>query len=359
MAERIETLQPPSRTYTDEELDAAGEEARQLMKLKSINNVAQLLCYARQLYMIGKVMLQQTVQAADGSEVGFEAIVRAMNHFAHSDPENTSEAMLAKKLPHVIEVLKIKQQLDAERAAEEDAQQQKTEDMRRREQEITLASLGLPPLSRKKSVVLAGHPGVLRFVLGRILSDALAENGHSEKDRVPRFANVAIRLVHKLRQAELSAKKDKLSVDVGVNSWLATAANWRTFDRAIMPWLKQLRGNRVDLLLAEDAVSLYSGFAQASTFHAVASVQQALRKWGDASGTGIVLGVQTAELSPTLPDEAAVDELRKYARLHVLSAVPAEGEQAETHFYIKLDGNVIHTVDRKIVLEARSSEDAE
>ena len=350
------TVPVPKDQYTEEEVAEGKASAKELMKDAEVNCIAQVLYYSRQLYAMGRHMLHDRMQKRKGSECAEETIVRAMA--AKADQGFDSRDLLKALTEIVLPIVKVEND-DRNAALDAEEKKLKITDEDRRRGQLMPTGISYNPddqlLPRPTTLALYGHGKAVQFVLDQIVNAALVKPETSSIKK-----NVVLRLIEDLVPQLANRQRDKQHVEIGLSQWLNSARSFKVLDKELSPWKRQLLGERVDMVMIDDAWlgqnDLSTNMAR-SRARLAADAQRVFRKWANQEGAALVVGVQlAADPANFVPqvdmEEAGWDELYAHTLLRRVDVVHALGTQFETHYRLLVDGREAFTVE-KIVIDGK------
>lgn len=285
-----ETLQVPEVEFSPEEREAAKAEATRLIASDpEVNLTCMVLMAARQLYSMARVILQRRLGEVTASAATEEILVQAMANKAEA--EFTDEELRNKYtslVPLFFQKEMARNEVQAREAEIDDAKQA---DAQRRGTAIPLgfSALGVSELARSKSLLLAGHPKAVQYLLDRVILTA-----KSAEDTVGPKTVIAhiLKTLYTHTDVTKANNRDKTYVKIGINQALGSGNSLKKFDQLLANWRRLTYKNRVDLLVIDDVAQLYTaGVSGRGSGRNADSANRHVRKWADAAGCAVVAGV--------------------------------------------------------------------
>lgn len=297
-----ETVRLPAESAVAEmsEADVAKVKTTALALLQgdiSVHNACINLVIARRLYNVALQALNRSMDRLQKEQAVELFLVEAMKHQAAQEFTRADllDQFSRSTLPWLSTELREEKDREIKLAAGEAA----AEEIWRRDQIIPIAfepepkwdtrsSHGLPGIGRKKTMVLAGHPGAVRCVLDLLMSFALRlkESPQFQRPSVLRLADELVQ--HNV----LHSRESLIFRKLGVNRWLHAGRSVKVLHETVHPFLGSLVRNRIDLCLVDDLAQLIEPpVAGLEPWVVAGTAQRIAHKWALESGCALVCGV--------------------------------------------------------------------
>ena len=314
-----------SENYSEEQLREIEKKAEKAIRDDLIRDASVILLKARQLYTVGLQALSRRCGELNVLSEVESVLVQSMKHAGMQEftREELMNAVKDQVLPWL--VAEIHDQHNREKelvAAEEEAA-----DKARREKWLPLdvtptydwkwhSSSG-PELPRTESLVFAGHPGAVKWMLDRACQKLLLQ---LDKPTV-------LRMIAALKQHNVVRRRDDQNqlFELGSNKWAHEARSLKSLSEALQPFLGFLHNDSVDAVIVDRLDMLNDRFIKSvdrPSWVDAGNAHRHLRKWADEYGCGIIAGIPVGAdaRSPTTAWEGielddSWDQLKEHTHL--------------------------------------------
>ena len=287
----------------NEKLRFAKKAQSLIEKDVEVQSACVTLLASYQLYNVALAALNRRIDDLSEDAVVERILIDSMRNAAGKRDISRSD-VLKKIHEHVLPWIVAEIAAEREREDEVSKEELEARDEARRQLPVPLglkpsrswenpAGIEGPCVERTKSLVIAGHPGVVKFLLDKVFQAALRPAGGSE------FRPSVLRLVSEMRNHNVirNRKNRKQSCEVGVNRWLHLARSEKIVAQTLQPFVDFLRGPQVDLLVIDDLAQItkeVKGGANQPQARAGRG-HRYIRKWADQVGCAVVAGLPFGE----------------------------------------------------------------
>ncbi len=310
---------------TDEELQAIAERSQKLAEKDfPVQSCCVTLLLARQLYYAGLQSLRDRMtELKHTPEDGIEAhLVKSMAEAAKGPFER--QTIMDKLSKHTMSWLA------ATIASENEAERRRIKgdeevlDQHRREQEVDIGYCWdhpdgpeLKTLGRKRTVVLAGMGGAVKYLLG--LAVKTLRNTKANGPTAP--APSAIQLVLDENRDITKKRGGATYRTISYSRWNRKLTNGGQTTKILQPFLRNMRKMAIDLLIIDDLSQVMPpGIVGASAPRVAGQALRHLRHWADEVGCGILAGLPLPK-SQSVPDigsDSDFEQLEVYSELRAV-----------------------------------------
>lgn len=336
--DHVEAVAPLAEAEpTDEELQQLRDKASQFMKKDRETTAASAtLLLARRLYSTAMYSLQTRAKAAKVDERVVSYIVGAIGQQAMAPFERASllEEIAEGTIPWLTAEIADANARE-QKAAKSQAQQT---DEQRRKTPLPLpfqlhADSPMPPvLPRLAPQAVAGSAMQVTAVLSRIAD--LAEKANK----------TTLRLVPGTRPTSGFTRKNVLTHEVGINTWLQAGSSFGRFIELVDRVRPSFQGGKLDLIVIDNPRGLYEDYNAFDIEQQAAHGLKILKKVCERFGCAAVLGVPVTdkpvfnvwEAYEDVADSYSWRQLSTYARCVQLKTLGTVAEHDDGPAYVLL-----------------------
>ena len=298
--------EPENVEYTKEEVEEIRETAKKLMgdakkADPTVINVAMTMLASRQMYMAALYDMEERLRELEVSNRdGVRQTIADAMQYQAQQPFVRSE-LLDKIQMHVIPYFVATVQSEKGEEERREKERARLEDEERRERHIPI---GFPivqdlpedakEMERERTLILAGHPGAVKFLLRRAVETALLQKATS---KVPKLKVLHLSCYDKgYRNKTKRPNQDKTHIVIEERVWKYQLTGAQAWTKFIFPWQRQMRKQSIDLLVVDDITQLMEPrMATVPPGKVAAQAHRHLRRWADAAGCAVLCGYPVEE----------------------------------------------------------------
>lgn len=310
---------------TDEELEAIAAESQKLAEKDfAVQSCCVTLLLARQLYYAGLETLRGRMEELKHKpEDGIEAhLVKSMAEAAKGPFER--QTIMDKLSKHTMSWLAatIASENEAERRRR--AGVEEALDTHRRTLEVDIGFRWVHPddqelrtISRKRTVVLAGPGGAVKYLLDRALETLRATKDAGPTAPVPK----CMRLVLDENRDVTKKRSGNTYRAVSYSQWNRKLKNPNQVVKVLQPFLRNMKQMAIDLLIIDDLSQVMPpGIVGAAPARTAGQALRHLRNWADEVGCGILAGLPmpNRQSVPEFGSDDDFSQLEVYSELRVV-----------------------------------------
>ena len=352
---------PVDKPMTKEEVEALEEAVKKVMEDKWVSGACSVMLAARRIYMATLVDLDNRLKEMKKlkDRDGVRTIITDnLANFARKTPytrQDVTKAVQNVVLPWLMAT----QQAEDEIARVEAAVAEKEAEERLQGVDIPIGfahtfddTTGfVNSVTRQKTLVLMGHTGAVKLLLGlaKVAALKVKETQNAPKMRVmhlssfdPGYRNVSRR-----------ANRDRLEVTLGPDQWQGKFGNTKACGRFMSTWVRMLKKGRVDLLIIDDLSKLMPERKGRDPQEAAAFAQKFMRSWCNKAGCALLAGLPTGDAhdQPELSKGGSTLEIYSHLRrITVKEGARDTDYECDTYDLLLSSGVMpVKLVDRKVI----------